>query len=99
MSHQDLAEDAIEDEFMSVTEWVDPEVLSALTKAIYNSVKLKQHADVVMFAKSLVEEIDTAALKYTEKDYEDSRATEVSTSWANRRSAAHDVGHSAGDFA
>jgi hypothetical protein len=99
MTHLELAEDAIEDEFPRVLEWVDYDVQCALIKAIYNSVKLKQNIDIVMFAKSLVEEIDSAALKYTEAEFENSQGDEVTTSWANRQSAMYEVGHSPKDFA
>lgn len=99
MTHLELAEDAIEDEFPRVLEWIDYEVQCALIKAIYNSVKLKQTTDIVMFAKSLVEEIDDAAWKYTEAEYESSRGEFVSTTWANSPNAMYDVGHSPKDFA
>ena len=98
-THEDMALDAIEDEFPRVLEWVDYELQCALIKAIYQSVKLKQRSDIVMFAKSLVEEIDSAALKYTEAEYEASQGELVTTTWANRQSAMYDVGHSAKDFA
>ncbi len=98
MTHLELAEDAIADEFNRVLEWVDYDVQCALIKALYNSVKLKQSTDIVMFAKSLVEEIDSAALKYTEAEFENSHGDEVTTTWANRQSAMYEVGHSAKDI-
>ena len=97
-THQELAGDAIEDEFPRVLEWVNYDVQCALLKAIYNSVKLKQPFDVVMFSKSLVQEIDQAALKYTEAEYKSVSGEFSVTSWANRQDAMYDVGHKPSDF-
>lgn len=63
----EMAEEAIEDEFMRVVECVDQEVLYALIKAIYQSADSKNQLGVLTFSKSLRNEIWYAARKMVQK--------------------------------
>lgn len=97
-THQELAEEAIEDEFPRVLEWIDYDVQCAIIKAIYNAVRLKNESDVLVFAKSLVNEINSASIRYTECDFEAIQEDMTSLPWTSLR-AMDDAGHKPGDFA
>lgn len=63
----EMEEEAIEDEFMRVVEYVDQEVLYALIKAIYQSADSNNQLGVLTFSKSLRNEIWYAARKMVQK--------------------------------
>ena len=97
-THQELAEEAIEDEFPRVLEWIDYDKLCAIVKAIYNADRLKKEADVFVHVKSLAKEINIASISYTEGEFAAIQEDMTSLPWTSLR-ATDDAGHKPGDFA